>query len=103
MNKEITNIILENIIRERKRQDAKFGPSPRHLDSGAWLAILMEELGEVAKAVLEKDSQNYKEELFQLAACAVAALEDYYGGRPELYLGNHIGGVKYIEEQDLES
>lgn len=40
-----------------------------------WLAILMEEVGEVSKAILEKDYEGYYEELVQVAAVAVTALD----------------------------
>ncbi|KKM23123.1 hypothetical protein LCGC14_1618340 [marine sediment metagenome] len=69
--------ILQAIQDERDRQDAKWG-SQRHLSSKMWLTILMEEVGEVANSILEGDSVNYPTELVQVAAVAVAALENYY-------------------------
>lgn len=77
------NIITE-ILAERKRQGEKW--NKRH----AWgfgdcshetvptivkSAVLAEECGEVAQAVLEKDPEQLKKELIQVAAVAVAWLE----------------------------
>lgn len=58
---------------ERKRQDRKYswsGYSPSRR-----LAVLTEELGEVARAVQRGDENNLREELTQLAAAAVRWLE----------------------------
>lgn len=41
------------------------------------LAVLLEEVGEVAEAVLAKDSFRTRDELIQVAAVAVAWLESY--------------------------
>ncbi len=69
--------ILQAIRDERARQDAKWG-SQRHLSQYAWMTILMEEVGEVARASLEGDPVGYAAELVQVAAVAVAALENHY-------------------------
>ena len=65
--------IMQRIIDERRRQNAKWGVQ-RHLPV-VWSAILAEECGEVAKASLENDPSAYVTELVQVAAVAVAALE----------------------------
>ena len=70
--------VLQEVAKERQRQDAKWGVQ-RH-NPLTWLAILGEEVGEVNKAVLEnifskKGLENYREELIQVAAVAVAAIE----------------------------
>ncbi len=57
---------------ERQRQDHKWGEQ-NHSDM-KWLAILMEEVGELAKAILENDD-NGVDELVQVAAVSVAWLE----------------------------
>lgn len=72
--------ILEQIKTERDRQDKKFGRQPRFLTPSVYIAVLGEEFGEVCKAAIEGDSQNYRIELVQLAAVAVAAIEDYDRG-----------------------
>ena len=51
---------------ERNAQDAKWGEQ-RHSDE-KWLAIILEELGEAAKAVLEKNEEALLEETVQVAA-----------------------------------
>ena len=57
---------------ERARQDAKWGPP----DASTYalklelVAVLTEECGEVARAVLEQDRDNLRTELVQVAAVA---------------------------------
>lgn len=92
-------IILNKILDERVRQDKKFGASPRGLDSNAWLIVLMEEVGEIARSIIESDSEEYEKELIQVAAVAIAALEDYYGGTQSKRLENVGCSIKYIGEQ----
>ena len=72
--------ILNEIKEERKRQDAKWGVQNYHPIE--WCAILGEEVGEVQKAALEThfkykgdNPENYREELIQVAAVAVAMVE----------------------------
>lgn len=87
------------IAAERRRQDAKFGgrenpesilPRANTAESQyAKLGVLMEEVGEVARAALEADFGNVntkglpggfdhlQEELVQVAAVAVAWLESF--------------------------
>lgn len=69
--------IFQDIREERARQEAKWG-SQRNLSSEKWMTILMEEVGEVANAILEGDSVNYQEELVQVAAVAVNMLKVYW-------------------------
>lgn len=63
---------IEAILRERDRQDQKFGEQ-RHTD-GKWLLILQEELGEAAKALLD-NTVDADIELVEAAAVIVAWLE----------------------------
>lgn len=74
--------LVDIILAERGRQIRKFGSKGENLNATAWLTILGEEYGEVARAVREGDSDNYAEELVQVAAVALAALEDYYQREP---------------------
>ena len=67
--------VLGEIINERKRQDDKWGEQ-NHQPS-IWLVILGEEVGEACKAVLEMDCEEYRKELIQVAAVAIAAVESY--------------------------
>ena len=69
---EVREGILEHIRQERQLQDGKWGVQD-HEDL-QWLAILMEEFGEVAKALLQRGKAA--EELVQVAAVAVAWLEN---------------------------
>lgn len=79
---QTTTYLVDAILAERDRQIRKFGSKGENLNATAWLTILAEEFGEVATAVREGDSDNYAEELVQVAAVAIAALEDYYQREP---------------------
>lgn len=89
------NIICVEIKEERDRQDKKWGIQDH--DEFKWLAILGEEVGEVNKAALENhfgsDSlDNYRKELVQVAAVAVAMIECH--DRKSHNLNPRIFGVK---------
>ena len=71
--------VLEKIAQERQRQIEKWGDQEHH--DTIWYLILNEELGEVAKEILENDeygSRNakFQAELIQAAAVIVAWIED---------------------------
>ena len=78
--------ILADIVAERKRQDAKWG-AQHHLEN-EWCMILGEEFGEVCSAACDRwnfaaqrpgehrEKAQYRRELVQVAAVAVAAIED---------------------------
>ena len=72
--------ILSEIEQERERQDLMFGAQPRSFKPALYLAVLAEEFGEVVRSIIEGDSENYRVELIQLAAVAVAAIEDFDHG-----------------------
>lgn len=65
--------IYDLIANERSRQDAKWGEQ-NHPDL-YWLGILTEEVGELAKAIIEEDHEHAVEELVQVTAVGVAWLE----------------------------
>jgi NTP pyrophosphatase (non-canonical NTP hydrolase) len=78
------DLILSEVVDERKRQDIKWGE--QNHDPFAYLCILTEEVGEASKAALEAhDWENetwnsdkigeLREELIQIAAVAVAMVE----------------------------
>lgn len=71
--------ILAEVAQERERQDQLFPGAWDRLDDyyqrTKRLTILVEEVGEVARAVLEKDLLNLEVELVQVAAVAVAWVE----------------------------
>lgn len=79
---------LQCVLAERNRQDAKWGVQD-HAD-GRWFAIVGEEFGEVARALLESsddgragerpfvqnaDREDVRHELVQLVASGLAWLE----------------------------
>jgi NTP pyrophosphatase (non-canonical NTP hydrolase) len=64
------------VLEERQRQDAIYGiASERGITYGEWLTILVEEVGEVAKAINDNDRGELRKELVQVAAVALAFLE----------------------------
>lgn len=70
--------VLLEVLSERESQDEKWGPQ-NHNDSD-WHAIFGEEVGEVAKEVVEgrfsgRTTDNLRAELVQAAAVAVAWIE----------------------------
>ena len=77
---------MEDVLVERRRQDCKWGVQ-RHPPEW-WLVILGEEYGEACQAALadmftknrrtgEKRSGEYRKELVQVAAVALAAIERF--------------------------
>lgn len=73
MNEKSFDIAMGFIRRERAAQDAKWGE--QNHDPEYWLAILVEEVGEVAAALCKKDRHNYLMETIQVAAVATAMIE----------------------------
>lgn len=69
-----TILITHDVVAEIVRQNEKWG-GQRELPSTLWATILMEEVGEVAKAILEKDNTNAREELVQCAALCYQVIE----------------------------
>lgn len=76
--------INEAIDKERTRQQLKWGGghdwgsgdcSSAHVAPTVKAAVLSEECGEVARAVLDRDDDALRVELIQVAAVAVAWLE----------------------------
>lgn len=65
--------VLVDVLAERLRQDQEWG-ADRDLRDERWFVILMEEMGEIAKSLLEDGAAEY-EELVQSAAVLVAWLE----------------------------
>lgn len=70
--------LVYEIVEERLRQDEKWGEQ-NHNDY-TWLAVLTEEVGEVAQAALHdefggKAAGTLKKELIQVAAVALSWLE----------------------------
>jgi hypothetical protein len=75
MIKKKQRSIVYKIMRERERQNDKWGP-PESRPGAPWLAILGEEYGEVCRASLgNPDAGDLKKELIQVAAVAIAWIE----------------------------
>jgi NTP pyrophosphatase (non-canonical NTP hydrolase) len=74
--------IVEQVIAERERQDAKWGGTPGidRRDDATYAAVLGEEFGEVCQAWLERDVENLRTELVQVAAVAIAWVEELDNG-----------------------
>lgn len=62
--------ILEEILEERRRQDAKWGE--QNHENAFWYAILGEEFGEVGRGIFEGDEEQVEEELIHVAAVAAS-------------------------------
>ena len=75
MLNETRELVFSDINTERLKQLEKWGDQRHSTDR--WVAIMLEELGEAAKASLEGQLDNWREELVQIAAVAIAALEDF--------------------------
>ena len=96
MVRDITVPILQEVMDERARQDAKWGEQNHH--PAWWLSILGEEFGEVCKAVCENNDTgkgSYREELIQVAAVAVSMIECFDRNGPDW---NNLRGIReYLE------
>ncbi|MDP3766692.1 MAG: MazG nucleotide pyrophosphohydrolase domain-containing protein [Dehalococcoidia bacterium] len=68
--------LIQDVLDERARQDAKWGhPTERAISLGTWQVVLVEEVGEVSRAILHRDRDNLRDELIQVAAVALAMAE----------------------------
>ena len=67
--------IYEEVKHERKKQDLKWGVQDHTLEH--WLIILGEEFGEACNSILEKQYWDCRDELIQIAAVAIAAVESH--------------------------
>lgn len=70
---------IKEVLAERSRQVELWGQQDH--EPALWLAILTEEVGEVAKEVAERfhtqPHSNYRTELIHVAAVALAAVESF--------------------------
>lgn len=73
----LSKVSDERIRQERLKAAGKFPYTPEdpQCSNQEALTILVEEVGEVARALQEKDVENLKDELIQVAAVAVAWVE----------------------------
>ena len=85
--------ILHAIRAERERQDAKFGEQNHPMVY--WLGILMEEVGEVAKDIIEnRPTHEVEIEIVQVAAVAVALIECIQRNKPLYALDSMVTSAK---------
>ena len=63
-----------NLIKEERQMQDKKWWNPHFSSNYSGVAVLTEEVGEVARVVLEKDTDNLKGELIQVAAVCVKFL-----------------------------
>lgn len=66
--------IVGEVYRERMRQDEQWGRDLDY-DDPYWMIILMEEVGELAEAIIEKDENGIHDEAIQVAAVIFKFLE----------------------------
>lgn len=69
--------IFNEISLERERQNIKWGDQSHHSNE-KWMVILIEEIGEVAKDLLDGNEVDASVELIQCAAVIVQWLEIMY-------------------------
>src|SRR3712207_2760366 len=74
--------VFQNMVVARYKADEKWGRATG--SNGPWIrnpqlgaAILMEEVGEVARAILERDSEAVERELYDVGQVVVAWLESF--------------------------
>lgn len=68
--------VLEDVSRERDRQEKIHGPqSLIRMGAAFGFPVLLEELGEASSAFLERKPDEYRKELVQVAAVAVAMIQ----------------------------
>lgn len=72
-SEEIREWLWIEMTAERKRQDRKWGEQ-NHADD-YWLGIVMEEIGEVAKAVIERKDDELTDEIIQSMAVLCSWME----------------------------
>ena len=72
---DVQDRVWNDVLGERKRQDEKFGDQTYNSNE-LWNVIGVEEVGEVAKAIYDRDvSANLYAEIIQVAAVYVAWAE----------------------------
>lgn len=68
-------VFINDMKHERCRQIDKF--QVQEMTPKNWMLVLMEEVGEVAKALAEGDSDGYRDELVQVATVCLAMAQNY--------------------------
>ena len=101
-DKERRDEILKLILGEREDQLAIWGWQTRN--DPEWLVILMEEVGEASKEILEESPTSYHVafELIQSVAVGVAWLEDLFKKNPEIVVVLREHYKNYAKMYDTE-
>lgn len=97
---EERELVFRKVTAERDRQTKKWGRQ-KH-SNATWNLILNEEVGEVAKAILEREEGGVTKKLIQVIAVAVAWLEDHLERgefAPEVYGEAHTEALKKWQAQ----
>lgn len=88
-------LLLAQVRSERHRQDEMWGTSFVGRDPNEWLAILMEEVGEVAEAIKPSEIAG---ELVQVAAVALSWAEHMHTqGRVDQFSGGDVFRRRIME------
>ncbi|PZR17548.1 MAG: hypothetical protein DI536_04335 [Archangium gephyra] len=74
--------LFRELLAERSRQIAKWGNTFPAGGFDTMVAVLTEEVGEVARAVLDGDRKNLRVELVQVAAACLRMIEQVDRGDP---------------------
>lgn len=84
--------ILSEIARERKAQDAKHGgpENDDHHSTEDWALFLAHHLGQTVRAIVDGNEAGYRQELIEMAALSVAAIEAFDRMGKLLHNGNGI-------------
>ena len=69
--------IFRDVLKERHRQNEKWGWPRNHFDS-TWYTIFMEEVGEIAEALLDGTVEEARREIIQAIAVLFAWLESKF-------------------------
>lgn len=74
-----TESVFKLVLIERARQNEKWGWPRTHFDS-KWFTIFIEEVGEIAKALLEGSEEDVKTESIHAIAVLFAWMESKFEG-----------------------
>lgn len=99
---EIQAKILSLVLLERLRQNKMYGSSPRNLKPSFLLVILNEEIGEVARTIIDGDSSGYFQELIQICAVSLMCLEEYFAGHSLVALEDVCKSIEYQQKTNLD-
>lgn len=103
----IVDLINERARQERLRESGKFIYTLAHPAASAeTMDVLTEELGEVARARLEKDPSQERKELIELAACCISrvcALDEPKWLEPSVINDLAVGKLKLSDFSAIQT